>query len=461
MRFRNQTVSNIPRYLFDFQSELILKITIIQITMAHIPYDLFVLFATAGGNALAVALATTCRGIKKKIDERFRVWKMVHLADIVDEKTGQRRIGAVGKFMNACTDRWFEFPNSIESLLIDNVAIISTCHAFPPGMRHLSIGTIRSQTQTLRLPNTLETFTLCENWNGSLYDFELPDTLQVLKIQSRKFRDYDELFFTDHSLPKKLKHLSLTMFDRAPVPWILPDSLESLSLGEIFDQPVDFFQLPPNLIELNMGLSFDQPVYHLKLPAGLKKLALGFSFNQSVDHLQLPDGLQILELGAEFNQSLDRLKLPASLKHFQVPCEFNQEINGLQLPPGLETIHFGNKFNQPIEHLVLPKNLKRLELSTHFNQRVRGLQLPEGLEELIFDTYFNQELSGWVLPPGLRLIHFGFGFSRSLEHLVIPRGVHIIQFECKRDVYESIFANTMLRNGFFPTISWMIRCERL
>ena len=77
--------------------------------------------------------------------------------------------------------------------------------------------------------------------------------------------------------------------------------LQSLTLGENFNQSWKDVHLPSTLQHLTFGYRFDQPLD--ELPKELKSLRFGSLFNQSLEKVKLPEGLEHLTFGFTFNQS--------------------------------------------------------------------------------------------------------------------------------------------------------------
>ena len=85
---------------------------------------------------------------------------------------------------------------------------------------------------------------------------------------------------------------------------------------------------------LTLSWDIDQRLvgWRVFVPAGLQTLTIGNSFNQSLDGVSLPAGLQTLTFGNPFNQSLDGVSLPAGLQTLTFGKRLNQSLDGVSLP---------------------------------------------------------------------------------------------------------------------------------
>ena len=169
----------------------------------------------------------------------------------------------------------------------------------------------------------------------------------------------------------------------------LPDSLEYLRFGGLFNQIVD--DLPLSLTSLQFGSDFNQSVQNL--PPNLKILRFGTDFNQNIDNL--PCGLKIIFFGQKFNNSVD--SLPESLIWIKFSYEFNQSVNNL--PVNLLYVEFGCKFNQSI--CSLPNSIKKLIFSNSSEYNIIHEKLPSRLEYLKLPRNYlkyNRDIDEYLLP---------------------------------------------------------------
>ncbi len=424
---------------------------------AHkIPFDLMVLFAEAGGDALAVTLATTCRALKQKLDQRYVV-KYTGIG-LRQTKKHKRRKGLVGKFHTLWIYSKAEMkylPPGVTDLHLNFP--IESVFTVPSTVKALSFHK-KVSIEHIKFPPALESLHIrCEPVKLSA----LPCTLTNLHLTKK-------ITIDEPQWPPKLRKLELT--------WVggridhFPPLLEHLTLKNYTHRIKKF---PEGLISLQL------PRLLGPLPSGLKSLTL-----RCDDELKgIPDGLEVLVLQGWFNQPLPAL----ALKHLSLSSAFNQPI---VVPSGLKVLHFGQDFDQPLDHLpptlkeltfdwksdfnktlhCLPDSLEILSMGKRFNRPLH--RLPTSLKILRFGSGFNQRLPG--LPPHLIELYLGYYYDKSLDDLLIPETLRKIQFfdgvrfsdsdRLDRAISRDLNGHrkTMLRNGFsWQRHSSIIYCDRV
>ncbi len=288
--------------------------------VAHqIPFDILCSIAQAGGPRLAVDLATTCRAIKRRIDERYEVSKIVDF-EAISNFFG-RLPCAVGKYTSVRISRNCSLrrvPKSVQNLVLQEDFILD------------------DPADLLFLQGVTELSMECCYW-GSLSRMIFPDSIQSLTIAGDTGR--------------------LEWFRDTIAGIKLPANLTSLTFGSDFDGSVDGLQLP-NSLESLVFKTVSEPLDNLKLPNTLKTLHLSFfRLNLSIERIKLPKSLRELYLGSYFNSSLESMKIPDNLQVLRLGNQFNQSMG--QLPRGLRALHIGERFNQ---YLKLPEHLEVLEI---------------------------------------------------------------------------------------------------
>ena len=96
---------------------------------------------------------------------------------------------------------------------------------------------------------------------------------------------------------------------------ILPDGLQYLRFGSMFNSSLEYAELPESLQTLIFGRSFNQSLEKVKLPS-LRTLVFGDGFNQSLEKVEFPS-LENLTLPAGYNHSLDCVNFPATLRSLE------------------------------------------------------------------------------------------------------------------------------------------------
>lgn len=159
-------------------------------------------------------------------------------------------------------------------------------------------------------------------------------------------------------------------------PGLLPSSVTTLILGEMFNQYLIQDMLPPSLTILRFGKNYNSYIFKNVLPPSLRTLTFGYDFNQHLAVGSLPPSLTTLKLGHNFNKNLAVGLLPPSLTILKFGHDFNQPLAVGFLPPSLTTLKFGQRFNQPITFGSLPSSLTTLKFGHDFNQTLAVGVLP-------------------------------------------------------------------------------------
>ncbi|CAN0050594.1 unnamed protein product [Pylaiella littoralis] len=223
--------------------------------------------------------------------------------------------------------------------------------------------------------------------------------------------------------------LWLWRFRQRPLWW--RDTLEELTFGGEFNQPIAGIVWPVSLLELTFGRDFNQPILGVVWPASLRRLSFGDGFDQPVVGAVWPVGLQQLSFGHCFNEPIAGVVWPASLQQlsFRNGTMFQDAFNKpyiLQHSSGyrwcgacIQHMMLGSKFNKGIIRVVWPGSLQQLSFGDYFNQPIVGVVWPASLQRLSFGRFFNQPIAGVVWPASLRQLSFRNGsmFADTFNHL--------------------------------------------
>ncbi len=186
---------------------------------AHqIPFDILCLIAQAGGPRLAVDLATMCRAMKRRIDERYEVSKLVDIKTITN--VGERRTGIVGKFtslqMSVDCVNYTKLKDVRKLILTTTLCGVKIADIIlPPGLIDLTMRCV---------------------FDNSVNEMVLPECLQHLNLEGEE--DYM------HSFLHPINGMKL------------PPSLKSLVFGRFFNQSINRLQLPDSLQKFDFGCNF-------------------------------------------------------------------------------------------------------------------------------------------------------------------------------------------------------------
>lgn len=170
---------------------------------------------------------------------------------------------------------------------------------------------------------------------------------QQFIVNSRKRRRDDSFF-------EKIKKFIGFIEDEQEIG--LPEGIEELNLGYVFNKPID--NLPSTIKKIKFGKDFNQLID--KLPQNVQKIKFEYKgvFNQPIDNL--PSNLEFLELSTSFNHPLQ--KLPNSLKYLRIGREFDQELDNL--PDSIEKLVLPNSYLREIKKF--PMNLKQIVVSRDY-----------------------------------------------------------------------------------------------
>lgn len=236
------------------------------------------------------------------------------------------------------------------------------------------------------LPAALNHLHLDNSFNHPLSGHELPDGLEVLRL-GPSFK-----FFPSVGWPTGLKKLFIRhewddlglvgrSFVRGNVLVGLPPNLNTLEMGPLFNLPLTTVVFPPTLKVLGLGYTFNHPIGGEVgavplLPDGLEELRLGQMFNQNIENIRLPAGLKRLIVISGCRVVKRKI------------CRFDRGLSGVIWPPGLEELVLGDKLNQSMKDTTFPKSLRRLSFGEAFTYSLQGAGLPDGLTHLSFDSHY-------------------------------------------------------------------------
>jgi hypothetical protein len=242
------------------------------------------------------------------------------------------------------------------------------------------------------------------------------------------------------AVPSHLVNLHFNEYAWSLERGVLPDTLEALSLGRLFNHKLEPGHLPPNLTFLHLGFSFNRSLMPGVLPQSLLKLNCGHSFNRSLAKDVLPESLQELRCGRMYNKHFLAGCLPVSLHTLELGFHFKQQILedelpwdlrclrlGFQfdfclepLPSSLTELHCGHDFNEPFAKHVLPCGLLKLHCGYKYNKPFAKKCLPHTLTNLHCGHDYDKPFARNCLPRSLEFLHCGFEFTHELKPGDLP-----------------------------------------
>jgi len=297
---------------------------------------------------------------------RLRVGSLQQLRTLIDKGYSYKDIRFSNRFNDVLSPG--DLPDDVEKLIFnDNYSQPIGPGVLPSRLKSLQLPLFYdAPIEPGVLPNTLEELDLGNRFNAYLAPGVLPSSLRYLKMP-----DYYEHPLTPGSIPEGLHTLHLHVFELPGlVSGSFPSSLKVLSVSG------------------SVRLIRDV------LPDGLETLVIGDDYEQEIVRGVLPRGLQTLVIGEGFDYPVDPGVLPPNLKYLEFGLHFAQPLVDGALPEGLETLFFDgmhmtdsrNKVN--FEYLELPTTLTRLYMNgreVNLNgtiSNVRGTKFPEILRDL-------------------------------------------------------------------------------
>ncbi|CAN0043982.1 unnamed protein product, partial [Scytosiphon promiscuus] len=239
----------------------------------------------------------------------------------------------------------------------------------------------------------------------------------------------------------------------AGVVW--PGSLQRLTFGGRFNQPMEEVVFPASLVEVSFGFYFNRSIERISWPAGLRRLKFLFDFNQPIRAVTWPDSMTQLTLGSTFNRPIHGVKWPASLLQLTFGYYFDKPIEGVVWPATLQRLTFGRHFDRPIEGAAWPDSLRQLTFGEGFDQPIGLVRWPASLEDLHIGTLsgffmrvpgvrmlsdFNHPIGGARWPASLRRLTLGGDFLCSCQRLKswMPNLEHLTLLPQDRSAYPSL-----------------------
>ncbi|KYR01700.1 hypothetical protein DLAC_01705 [Tieghemostelium lacteum] len=276
------------------------------------------------------------------------------------------------------------------------------------------------------LPSTLTDLTL-SNFNFKIPPGVFPSSLTRLQMG---FYDWHPLAID--TLPQSITDLSLLRYSFPLTKNSLPMSLKYLNLGQHYNYPLLMGLLPPTIKELRFSEdSFFNTEIH-QLPESLELLKLGSMFNQSLDTVSYLRFLRVLYIGIRFCHPLP--PLPQSLRELYIECCYEETLLRYPLPDKLYKLAI-NQFPETLEfqlnRKVLPDSINILVLGRCFSQVIQpDLTLPKSLSHLEFGYRYNKSLQEGSLPEGLSILKFNEGYKQYITKPMLPSTlsqIHITQ----------------------------------
>ncbi|GAM19473.1 hypothetical protein SAMD00019534_026480 [Acytostelium subglobosum LB1] len=281
--------------------------------------------------------------------------------ELSSPKTHQLEVGSIPSsvrllklsYVHTLTPGIIPKSSSIERLTLMNYNKPIVEDALPEGIKYIDFGINFSNVITLgALPMSLTEMVYSHTYTP--LDVEaLPPSLTRLTLNVHP---------QIHTpFPNTITHLVLNYHSVGSTLEFIPDSVTHLTLGNRFNVALYTNDDPkPGFIERFFWGKGEQDDKNItsNLPPHLESLILGEMYDQPIPRGVLPQSLRKLVLGRDFNQILTQGALPDALTHITLGPKMAR--TDVYFPPALTHISF--PMGTPIKMAEMPLNVKHLEI---------------------------------------------------------------------------------------------------
>lgn len=213
--------------------------------------------------------------------------------------------------------------------------------------------------------------------------------------------------------------------DVLPIPGDIPDSVNVLSFGSMFNQNLAKY----DIIDYLVWFLFGEKSVKSHIPSSVNMLILcGPDHHLQVGHI--PDSVTQLSLCGTFNNPLEVGHIPNSIVHLVLggssPTSFNQKLQIGLIPNSVINLMFDHSFNQKLETGHIPNSVINLTFKGLFDQKLEVGHIPDSVTNLTFGTCFNQPLKKGHIPDSVVCLSFGIMFNHVLEPEIIPMNLETL-----------------------------------
>ncbi|CAL1172728.1 unnamed protein product, partial [Cladocopium goreaui] len=321
-----------------------------------------------------------------------------------------------------------------------------------PKLQSLTFGNNYRQTlEGVELPESLQSLTFGRYWSHSLEHMVWPRGLQQLTFGERFGCRLDCVRF-----PSSLQSLTLGDYNLRLPSGILPDGLQYLRFGSMFNSSLEYAELPESLQTLIFGRSFNESLEKVKLPS-LRTLVFGDGFNQSLEKVEFPS-LENLTLPAGYNHSLDCVNFPAGAVLLQGQKRLAEQLTQLQetaITPQLDAVQ--KRSQRFLTHLATDDKVKSKasQLFSAVEQRFAE-QLPNQLEEWVQNLRSQVRdqlgLNRALLVDGLKALPVN---QEALREILLASWDHTAKLEAQ---LESCILDALNASGVDCTGTELVNC---
>ena len=313
------------------------------------------------------------------------------------------------------------YPPNLENLMFDKYSDFFDYQLAHLPLQKLIVGKqFNSDFDKVVLPACLESLTFGKDFNQRIGKTQL----KFCSLKELVFGDRFDHPLTCVELPKTLETLVFGFdysgdINEYDVDLRYTPNLKNLTFGYSFNSDVFYNAVLPDTLEtLTFGRFFNQPLRRDQLvKTSLKKLIFGDHFDSpSFRFVELPKTLEILEFGKDFNHPLDNNQICNTSLHSLI---FGARFHGCEHVNNIQGILVNNNV---FKHVVLPPTLRKLCVSggtiLGSNQlmctSLTHLTYGGANHRINNENYYYTHFSKVKLPSTLKVLEFTYGFNAEL-----------------------------------------------
>ena len=361
----------------------------------------------------------------------------------------------------------FEFPDTIFYLEINSNCSLTGVN-LPKNLKKLKFGSnFNLSLDNVELPNSLEILEFV-NYNNSLFSVKLPKTLKKIKNKickevflntanllngPNKFEIFTDLYSLPFFLPPNVKNINLgSQYNYRRNAFVFPKTLKKLTINGEADNEIIFNEMHNELENLTSLTILENLDFSIKkLPEKIKKLKLPYNYNNTKISINLPIELEHLTLSGNTCNELLMNYLPTKIKSLEIINNLDFDLKNL--PLSLNTIYL-NFIPSKKKIINLHSNIKKVIFSDEFNCSIPVIILDKNLEYLrISGKKFNKNIIN-NLPDNLQSLEIVDDLEFELTNLPFSlTELYINVFNKKITIIQSNLPSTLKRIKIFKSYS--------
>lgn len=283
------------------------------------------------------------------------------------------------------------------------------------------------------LPKYLKKLRFGKNFNQSLENVELPDSLEILE-----FADYKNSLFSV-KLPKNLKKIinKSTIITRTlySLPFFLPKNVKKINLGSEYSYKNNAFVFPKTLKKLAISGNLNNKIIFTEMYDELKRLKsleildkIEFAINK------LPDNIKKLKLPFDYDSTKTSVILPTKLEHLTISGNVCNESIINNLPTTIKSLEIIN--NLDFELGIISSSLNKIFLNftpTETTQNPKNKKLNGPFVIIAYKkNIMASEVKNIIFPNSVKKIIFSDEFNCSIPMIKLPEELEKLKISGKK-----------------------------